>query len=287
MIPEISASKVAALIGLNKYQTPSETMYDLFQKDKDIKQKIREIERSNGRCPFNVVLSKVLKEQSIQDCIAIGVSEAMKTSDVKSVLESVEQKANLILNLRHGTLASDVRSKIAEEVRGMVSKRRGIQNENNILDQYETQREVKIVERNTKMCRKTYSNFKLVGRTDGYVPSENRIVDSKDRTRFWETVPIYDEIQLRCYMDMTGVAESELVERFPDGNTRHTKFINDPEKWKQIEQAVAQAAAKMNEILESPEQLKRIVFENTVWTHNDGNQDYSGDSASFATTSHV
>ena len=279
MIPETSASKVAALIGLNKYQTVSETMYDLFMKDKEIKQKIREIERANGRCPFSVVLSKILKEQPIQDCIAIGVSEAMKTTDVKSVLESVEKKATIILNLRHETLAPEVRAKIAEEVRGMVSKRRGIQNENNILDQYEVQREVKVVERNTKMCKKTYSNFKLNGRTDGYVPSENRIVDSKDRTRFWETVPIYDEIQLRCYMDMTGVSESELVERFPDGNVRHTKFLNDPEKWKLIEQAVESAASKMNEILESPDQLKRIVFENTVWTHNDGTSNYSGDTS--------
>lgn len=274
MIPEISASKVAALIGLNKYQTVSETMYDLFMKDKEIKQRIREIERAHGRCPFSVVLSKVLKEQSIQDCIAIGVAEASKTSDVKAVLESVQQKANIVLNLRHGSLDPEVRNRIAEEVRGMVSKRRGIQNENNILDQYEVQRDVKVVERNTKMCKKTYSNFKLNGRTDGYVPTENRIVDSKDRTRFWETVPIYDEIQLRCYMDMTGVSESELVERFPDGNVRHTKFLNDPEKWKPIEQAIEQAAVKMNEILESPEQLKRIVFENTVWTHSDGSASY-------------
>lgn len=270
MIPEISASKVAALIGLNKFQSVSETMYDLFQKDKDVKAKVAEIERANGRCSFNVVVNNILKEQCIQDCISMGVAEVMKTEDVKTVLETVEQKANLILKLRHSSLDQSVRNRVAGEVRGMVSKRRGIRNENNILNQYEVDREVKVVERNTKMCKKTYSNFKLVGRTDGYVASENRIVDSKDRTRFWDTVPIYDEVQLRCYMDMTGAAESELVERFPDGKTRHTKFINDPEKWKFIEEATAEAVTKMNEILENPDQLKRIVFENTICNPKDG-----------------
>jgi hypothetical protein len=146
----------------------------------------------------------------------------------------------------------------------MVSKRRGILNENAILDQYEAEREVKVVERNTKMCSKDYSTFKLVGRTDGFVASENRIVDSKDRTRVWDSVPIYDEIQLRCYMDMTGATESELIERFPGGKSRHTKFLNDPAKWNMIEHALERAVDTMRSAVENPEELKRIVFENTV-----------------------
>jgi hypothetical protein len=264
MIPEISASKVAGLIGLHKYQTSSEIMYELFLKDKDTKEKILSVERENGRSSFNVVLNKVLKDRSVQDCISAGVAAASKTSDVPSVLEEVEKRASVILSLRCSDIDSEARGRIAEEIRGMVSKRRGIANENTILDQYEVDRDVKVVERNTKMCRKVYSNFKLCGRTDGYVPSENRIVDSKERTRVWDTVPIYDEIQLRCYMDMTGVTESELVERFPNGQTRHTKFLNDAEKWKAIEKAVSDAVNKMNAILENPEELKRIVFENTI-----------------------
>lgn len=275
MIPEISASKVAALIGLNKYQSPTQVMYDLLQKDATAKQKMREIERATGRRPFYVVLAEVMKEQSVQDCIAQGVEAASKTADVKTVLEEVEERANIVLGLRCDSLHPETRQRIAEEIRGMVSKRRGINNENAILDQYEVQREVKVIERNTKMCRKTYPTFKLCGRTDGYVASENRIVDSKERTRFWETVPLYDEIQLRCYMEMSGATESELIERFPGGETRHTKFMNDPEKWKTIEQAIEKAVAKMNLALDNPEQLKRIVFENTVWTQSNGSSNYA------------
>ena len=265
MIPEISASKVAALIGLNKYQSPAQVMYDLLLKDKDAKQVIRDIERAHGRRPFYVVLSEVMKEQSIQDCISQGIEATTKTADISSVLDEVQQRATIVLGLRCDTVHPDTRARLADEIRGMVSKRRGISNENAILDQYEVQRDVKVTERNTKMCRKTFSTFKLCGRTDGYVASENRIVDSKERTRFWDTVPIYDEIQLRCYMEMTGATESELVERFPDGQTRHTRFINDTEKWTMIEQALEKAVAKMNNALDMKgDELKRIVFENTV-----------------------
>jgi hypothetical protein len=63
---------------------------------------------------------------------------------------------------------------------------------------------------------------------------------------------------------MYDAREAELIERFPDGNVRHTKYLNDPEKWKAIESAVSLAVAKMNMALEDPEELKRIVFENTV-----------------------
>lgn len=283
MIPEISASKVAALIGLHKYQSATQVMYELLQKDKDAKQMIRDIERANGRRPFNVVLAEVMKEPAVQDCISLGVTAASHTDDVPAVLNEVQEKAMVVLGLRCDNLHPDVRGRIAEEIRGMVSKRRGINNENAILDQYETQRDVKVTERNTKMCRKTYATFKLCGRTDGYVASENRIVDSKERTRFWDTVPIYDEIQLRCYMEMTGATESELVERFPGGETRHTKFLNDADKWRAIEQALEKAVAKMNGALENPEQLKRIVFENTVWTHTNGNPNYASGTTSIAT----
>jgi hypothetical protein len=263
MIPKISASKVAGLIGLHKYQTEAEVMYDLLTKDVVAKQKILDIERANGRRPFSVVLSETMRERSIQDCISKGV-EACKTGDVSAVLEEVGDRANIVLGLRHSHLTEDVRARIAGEVRGMVSKRRGILNENAILDQYEAEREVKVVERNTKMCSKDYSTFKLVGRTDGFVASENRIVDSKDRTRVWDSVPIYDEIQLRCYMDMTGATESELIERFPGGKSRHTKFLNDPAKWNMIEHALERAVDTMRSAVENPEELKRIVFENTV-----------------------
>ena len=211
-----------------------------------------------------------MRDQPVLDCIACGLDAAKATDDVSSVLEEVEQQARLILDLRRDSFTPELRSQLASEIRGKVSRQRGLNNETAILDQYETQRDVKVTDRNTKTFKKSYGSFRLIGRTDGYVASENRIVDSKDRTRSWPQVPLYDEIQLRCYMDMSGATESELIERFPNGEVRHTKFLNDPEKWRVIQEAIEKAVATLNEAADNADELRKIVFANTVCIQANG-----------------
>lgn len=270
MIPELSASKVAGFIGLHKFQNANEIAYELLCKDLVAKTRIAEIERAHNRRSFHQVLNEVLKDGPIQDCVSSGIKSAQQTTNVAAVLDEVEAQANLILELRRDAFTPEVRAQLANEVRGRVSKQRGLNNENHILDQYETHRDVKVTERNTKTVKKDFGTFKLVGRCDGYVASESRIVDSKDRTRFWGQVPLYDEIQLRCYMNMYDASESELIERFPDGRVRHTKFVNDAEKWKSLQTAIERGVAKLNAALSDEEELKRIVFANTVCLQSNG-----------------
>jgi hypothetical protein len=264
IIPEISASKVAGLIGLHKFQKPAEVVYSLLLKDAAAKAAIAQIEAAHQRQPFNVVANKLTREQPIMDIISEGLRQCRATNNVQSVLRNVEDQANIIFDLRYDQFEPAVRSQLIDEIKGKVSRRRGLDNEESILNQYEAHREVKVTERNTKTIKKMFETFKLVGRCDGYVAAESRIVDSKDRTRLWPNVPLYDEIQLRCYMNMYDAREAELIERFPDGNVRHTKYLNDSEKWKSIESAVTLAVAKLNMALNDEEELKRIVFENTI-----------------------
>jgi hypothetical protein len=264
MIPELSASKLAGFIGLHKYQNANEVAYELLCKDAATKAKILEIERETGRRPFNAVLNEVLKESPIMDCIGSGIREAQYTKNVGAVLKEVQAQAAMILDLRNTQFSPELKSRLAEEVRGQVAKRRGLNNEEKILNTYEAVREVKVTERNTKTLKKPMGTWTLVGRCDGYVASENRIVDSKDRTRHWPEVPLYDEIQLRCYMNMYDAKESELIERFPDGTTRHTLYPADPDKWATLQSAVEKGVEKLRLAMENEEDLKRIVYANTV-----------------------
>lgn len=264
IIPEISASKVAGFIGLNKYQSPAEIQYDLLNRNVEMKNAILSIENQYNRRSFTKVVNEVLKDQPIRECISYGRDACRKTTDIQSVLNEVEDQAKMVLSLRRDAYAPELRDRIAAEVRGQVSKQRGLENENGILNTYESQRNVQVTERNTKTVRKDYGQFRMIGRTDGYVASENRIVDSKDRTRMWPEVPIYDEIQLRAYMEMTGAVESELIERFPNKETRHTKYMNDPEKWKVIYDGIMRGVGQLNAIYNDPEKLKEVVFANTV-----------------------
>jgi hypothetical protein len=270
MIPELSASKVAGFIGLHKYQNAHEIAYELLCKDAATKAKIAELERATHRRPFNAVLSEVLKESPIADCISSGIREAQHTSNVSGVLKDVQEQAALILDLRRDAFSPELKARLADEVRGQVAKRRGLNNEEKILNTYEAVREVKVTERNTKTLKKDMGTWVLVGRCDGYVATQNRIVDSKDRTRHWPQVPLYDEIQLRCYMHMYGATESELIERFPTGETRHTLYPLDDSKWATIQTAVEKGVEKLRAAMEDEEELKRIVFANTVSTHSHG-----------------
>jgi hypothetical protein len=270
MIPELSASKVAGFIGLHKYQNANEIAYELLCKDAVTKARIQEIERAASRRPFNAVLNEVLKEGPILDCIGSGIRDAQHTKDVSGVLREVQEQAALILDLRRDKFGPELKARIADEVRGQVAKRRGLNNEEKILNTYEAVRDVKVTERNTKTLKKNMGTWILVGRCDGYVASESRIVDSKDRTRHWPEVPLYDEIQLRCYMNMYDAKESELIERFPNGTTRHTLYPADAEKWSTLQTAVEKGVEKLRLAMENEDDLKRIVFANTVVVQPNG-----------------
>lgn len=264
MIPELAASKVAGFIGLHKYQNSDEIFYELLARDSVGKTKIADLQAEFNRQSYNKVVNEILRDSAVKDCIACGVSAANRTADVVAVLDTVQHQASAVLALRHDNLSEELRSRVADEIRGQVSKQRGIKNEEKILDTYEAARDVKVTERNTKTIKKDCGTYKLVGRCDGYVASQNRIVDSKDRTREWPTVPLYDEIQLRCYMQMYDAVESELIERFPDKTNRHTVYSNDAEKWKHIHALIERGVDKLNFALQDDDELKRIVFVNTV-----------------------
>jgi hypothetical protein len=235
----------------------------VFCKDKVVEPKIRAVEAQLGLRSFGSLKNEVFKDANIRQTVYSALDVA-KTGDVAGALADVEARSRTVLNMRYGHLGETVVNQLVAEARGEVSKKRGLNNEDKILNTYETDNNVQVVERNTKNLRMEFPTFKLVGRTDGWVAAHNRIVDSKDRTRYFPEVPIYDEIQLRTYIRMSGAAEAELIERFPDHPTRTTKFFNDPAKWAMIENDLTAAVVKMNQILNSPNDLERIVRANTV-----------------------
>uniref|UniRef100_A0A6C0JFV2 Uncharacterized protein n=1 Tax=viral metagenome TaxID=1070528 RepID=A0A6C0JFV2_9ZZZZ len=262
-IPSISATRVAGVCGLHKYQKVDEVFYELFCKDKVVAPKIREVEMRLGLRSFASLKDEVFKDANIRQ-VVYSALDAAKSGNVAAALEDVEVQSRMVLNMRYANLGETVLNQLVSEARGEVSKKRGLNNEDKILNTYEADNNVQVVERNTKNLKMDFPTFKLAGRTDGWVAAHNRIVDSKDRTRFFPEVPIYDEIQLRVYMRMSGATEAELIERFPHSPTRTTKFLNDPVQWAVIENSITAAVVKMNQILESPTDLERVVRANTV-----------------------
>jgi hypothetical protein len=233
-----------------------------MKKDKAISARIAEIETRLGVRSFNSLKASVFKDNNVQGIVFSAIDAAKK--DLKGALTDVESQTRTLLDMRYAHLTPEVRGLLAAEAKSEVRMKRGLNNENKILNTYEVDHKVEVTERNTKNLNMDFGTFKLTGRTDGWVAAHNRIVDSKDRTRFFPEVPIYDEIQLRVYMKMTGATESELIENFPDGTKRVTKFMNDVEKWDLIEKCLRDAVQRMNDILADDSQLEVLIGKNTV-----------------------
>jgi hypothetical protein len=263
-IPEVSASKVAALIGLHGFQRPHEVMYDLLLKHAPTKARIAEIESTNHRVAVAKVKDTILRTSAVRDIVGAGVRACVGQTDISGPLSDAETQARMVLTLRHGELSPELREIMVGEIRGAVQRQRGTNNEEAILNTYEVDNKVVVADRNTMTFKKDCGTFKLVGRTDGYVKEHNRIVDSKARTRWWPMVPMYDEIQLRVYMYLAAATESELVESFPDKRTRTTRYLNEPAKWDAIHEGLVAAAKKMANMAVDNEALTDLVFANTV-----------------------
>ena len=262
--PQISASKVAALIGLNPYQQPAEVMYDLLAKHLPTKIRMAKIESDEHRKQLSKIKNEVLYTQAVKNLVANGIQACVGKTDISDVLADVEKKAKTIIDIRHSELPQEVQDLVAKEVRGAVQKKRGLNNENGILNTYQDEHKVEVKDRNTTTFHKLYDGWQLIGRTDGYVDEHKRIVDSKARTRWWPQVPLYDEIQMRVYMELSAAEEAELFEAFPDGRTRTTKYLNDPAKWKTIHEQLIEVVGHMQSATDNDDVLRDIVFANTV-----------------------
>jgi hypothetical protein len=211
------------------------------------------------------------KEKKAAELAVIQATEARKVAaaqvaaapSVAASLNAVEAACKKVVE-RTPNMTPEMATQLLADARGEVSKKRGLQNEDSILNTYESERKVVLIERNTRMLRMEKDDFTLVGRTDGFVAEQNRVVDSKDRTTYWKTVPVYDEIQLRVYMHLLDATDSELIEKFPNGSRRATVFVNDPEEWADIESKLHLVTRKMRDILADASSLEELVFKNTV-----------------------
>ncbi len=64
--PEISASAVAGLIGMNPYRKPHEVMYQVLQKNKTIKETIRRLENEHRRIPIDVMQRNIANDPDVR-----------------------------------------------------------------------------------------------------------------------------------------------------------------------------------------------------------------------------
>ena len=128
-----------------------------------------------------------------------------------------------------------------ELVEEAVQKKRGREEEDEVINDAEKRLNIKVSDRNTKSGSLRGENYLVLGRVDGI--SDEDIVEIKTRKNWFSVPPEYDLVQLRVYLRMFRKAKGLLIEENRDrGLTRETRLENCDNAWESIDRALISSA---------------------------------------------
>lgn len=151
MIPRISASNVAALIGKNPWKKPHQAMYQYLALNHA--SQINEIKSRLGRKTLDdLAMEAIQKNSDIAKQVHRGLEESL--AHASQVVNIVDSTAHLI----EGKLEGPYKAEVAAALASTIQSDRGTRNENNVLDLYETETGKPVTERNTMTRTKEFSS---------------------------------------------------------------------------------------------------------------------------------
>ena len=75
----------------------------------------------------------------------------------------------------------------------------------------------------------------IVGKIDGISSNGKTLVETKQRRNcFFECIPVYEKVQLECYLWLTGIEQAIHVQNY-NGEQKHMLYKSDPVLWSQIQ----------------------------------------------------
>lgn len=271
-MPIFFASEVAALIGLNKFKTKDEALFRVISSMPKFKSLIEKMKETTGKKSEREHIAEAPAE--VKESLAKAVESSLgmcKTSDIQTKIEEFKKEttSQLLKGAIEGkdapvefkmaaeriakketTIDSETvkleKSAIVDSLSREIQKQRGTKLESVAEDKHGKDTGKAVTDRGAS-TRFECAEYILVGNIDGM--QDGCVVETKNRKRVWNTPPIYDLIQLRCYMKMRGDVDGLLLESFPDGTTRKTKLVWDADEWDAIHTnlvAVADEIATMS-----------------------------------------
>jgi len=270
---KINASDVAALLGKNKYKTQEEIFEKIAIENNFIESKesylLKEVQAKMQDEIADVIHSKSageletcmdIFERKTEDLILsdivrrtmgeapIFTNEIETSTEAKSAfVEVCKQSKNSVEALRLANNDPAVKkfmkeSKEVKESVKSINTLRGQILEEKSTDAYQQTTNIPVKLRNSKCYTYTKNNWLIAGRVDGL--TDDAVVETKTRRRFWKYVPEYDLVQLRCYMKLCNKQIGILNEQFPDGTSRETRIDWSNDVWNDIECELDKAMLK-------------------------------------------
>jgi hypothetical protein len=206
-------------------------------KQEHIRQVVQET-LEGKRTPTCVALEEVVARVIAgQTTIEKEMPTLCANAEVKTAIETTQE---------HQVLASEIQ------------KRRGTKLEDKAENDHAAATGIEVTGRNSFVDFECDS-YRLIGYLDGM--QAEKVVETKNRKRFWTVPPAYDFVQLRCYMFMKGKKDGVLLENFPGRGPRTTEVPWNDEQWMDIHDGLCDVARTIANITEEDaKDLARNVF---------------------------
>ena len=296
MKPRFSASDVAGLIGRNPYKSQNECLLKVISMMPKFKHVVLAVKDTMGARTEREIVAQAspVALRAMYDSVNMAVNatsdkevevaiQTFQTAHVKQVVqETLEGKrapANdalkeVVARIAKGETTAEkelpnlvVRSDVVAQVHAMqehqvlaseIQKRRGTKLEDKAENNYAVETGKEVTDRNT-FTEFECPEYRLIGYLDGM--QDGKVVETKNRKRFWTVPPAYDFVQLRCYMFMKGKKDGVLLENFPGRGPRTTAVPWDDSAWEDIHENLCSVSATIAHITEEDAQnLARNVF---------------------------
>jgi hypothetical protein len=199
------------------------------------------------------VVQETLEGKRMPTCVALEevvarviAGQTTIEKEMPTLCASTEVKTAIETTQEHQVLASEIQ------------KRRGTKLEDKAENDHAAVTGVEVTNRNS-FAEFECDSYRLIGYLDGM--QAEKVVETKNRKRFWTVPPAYDFVQLRCYMLMKGKKDGVLLENFPGRGPRTTEVPWNDEQWEEIHEGLCVVARTIENITEEDARsLARDVF---------------------------
>jgi hypothetical protein len=296
MKPRFSASDVASLLGLNPYRSKNESLLKVLTAMPKFKSVILGVKDTMGARTEREVVAQAsgsaLQAMWASVDMACGATSdsqvekaisTFKQTHIRQVVqETLEGKRvagsaaleEAVARVRMGQTTPEMevttlcvnpevtfkieQSQEHQVLASEIQKRRGTRLEDKAENEHAVSTGIQVTDRNTFVDFEC-PDYRLIGYLDGI--QGDKVVETKNRKRFWTTPPAYDFIQLRCYMFMRGKKDGVLLENFPGRGPRTTALPWDEEAWNLIHEGLCSVARTIaNTTEEDAHSLAQSVF---------------------------
>ena len=248
----LNASEIASLINKNKYNPQEDALQEvlcrikkqknnsdldklkvinknellelleLFVNDKLINKKKYEIYKNNIIDSADLNITEISK--NILDNVAETAINTKNTNNSKNIETNIKTNIKNVVKNKNTTLVENY-------INGHINKKRGIVNENKIINNYEKKNNIKITENNSKLYKmKLFTIDKydiyVCGKIDGVL--DNTLIEIKNRrNRLFEFIPIYEQIQTEIYFRLTNLENGKLIQNYNDTTSEFLIYKNE------------------------------------------------------------